>query len=247
MSASVYLVGIGPGQAGLITPEAAAAIGRASVIIGHPECMALVEALTRGKEAISDRRSPVERSQLAVEKAQAGKNVAIISSGDPGVYAIAGTFLDYLKNNNIELDVEIIPGVGLGGYAAARLGAPLGNDFASITLTDQGTPWEDICKRLEAAASADFVIAIYNPFGKLGPSRLREALQILAGFRSGQTPVGILSEAATPKEKKQITTLGKLDIGSLPSDTLLIIGNSQSYIYDGKMITPRHYRPGAGY
>jgi precorrin-3B C17-methyltransferase len=247
MSAIVYLVGIGPGQADLITPEATEAIGRAQVIIGHPECMALIETLTRGKEVISDRRSPIERSQLAVEKAQAGKTVAIISSGDPGVYAIAGTFLDYLKTNNIELDVKVIPGVGLGGYVASRLGAPLGNDFASITLTDQGTPWNDIRKRLEAAASADFVIAIYNPFGKLGPSRLLEAMQILSGIRKPQTPVGVLSEAATPKEKKQITTLGDLNIASLPSDTLLIIGNSQSYIYDGKMITPRHYRQGTGY
>jgi precorrin-3B C17-methyltransferase len=247
MSAKVYLVGIGPGQADLITPEATEAIGRAQIIIGHPECMALVEALTRGKEIVSDRRSPVERSQLVVEKAQAGKNVVIISSGDPGVYAIAATFLDYLKTNDIEMDVSIIPGVGMGGYAAARLGAPLGNDFASITLTDQGTPWSDIRKRLEAAASADFVIAIYNPFGKLGPARLIEAMHILSLSRKPQTPVGMLSEAATPREKKLITTLGELSIASMPADTILIIGNSQSYVYEGRMITPRHYRQGVGY
>ncbi len=247
MSAKVYLIGIGPGQADLITPEATEAIGRASVIIGHPECLALVGNLTGGKEVISDRRSPVERSQLAAEKAQAGGEVAIISSGDPGIYAIAGTFLDYLKNNNIELDVKVIPGVGLAGYAAARLGAPLGNDFASITLTDQGTPWSVICKRLEAAAAADFVIVIYNPFGKLGPSRLLEAMHILAEFRKPQTPVGVLSEAATPAEAAQVTTIDKLSISSLPVDTLLIIGNSHSYIYDGKMITPRFYQQGVGY
>ena len=206
-----------------------------------------VEALTRGKEVIAERQSPLERSRLAVEKAQAGQDVAIISSGDPGIYAIAATFLDYLKENNIMLDVKVVPGVGLAGYAASRLGAPLGNDSASITLTDQGTPWPVIKKRLEAAAAADFVIVIYNPFGKLGPSRLQEALKIIAECRPAQTPVGVLSQAATLEEKTQITTLGEVDVSALPVDTLLIIGNSQSYIRDGKMVTPRLYREGVGY
>jgi precorrin-3B C17-methyltransferase len=247
MSATIYLVGIGPGQAELVTPEALTAIGKVSVVIGQPECLLLVRALTCGKEVIAERQSPLERSRLAVEKAQAGQDVAIISSGDPGVYAIAATFLDYLKDNNISLDVKVIPGVGLAGYAAARLGAPLGNDSAAITLTDQGTPWPVTKKRLEAAASADFVIVIYNPFGKLGPSRLQEALKIIAGFRTAQTPVGILSQAATPAEKAQITTLGELDAMALPVDTLLIIGNSQSYVQGGKMVTPRFYKKGVGY
>ncbi|MGA3093793.1 MAG: precorrin-3B C(17)-methyltransferase [Dehalococcoidales bacterium] len=247
MSATVYLVGIGPGQAELVTPEALAAIQKVSVVIGQPECLALVKALTRGKEIIAKRQSPLERSRLAVEKAQAGQDVAIISSGDPGVYAIATTFLDYLRENNITLDVKVIPGVGLAAYAAARLGAPLGNDSASITLTDQGTTWPVIKKRLEAAASADFVIVIYNPFGKLGPSRLQEALQIIAESRTAQTPVGVLSKAATPEEKAQLTTLGELRFMPLPVDTIIIIGNSQSYVRSGKMVTPRLYRQGIGY
>ncbi len=247
MSATVYLVGIGPGQAELVTPEALEAIGRVSVVIGQPECLLLVEALTRGKEVIAGRQSPLERSRLAVEKAQAGQDVAIISSGDPGVYAIAATFLDYLRENRITLDVKVVPGVGLAGYAAARLGAPLGNDSAAITLTDQGAPWPIIKKRIEAAASADFVIVIYNPFGKLGPSRLQETLQIIGEYRSSQTPVGVMSKAATPAEKAQITTLGDLDVMALTVDTLIIIGNSQSYVRDGKMVTPRLYRQGVGY
>lgn len=247
MSATVYLVGIGPGQAELVTPEALKAIGKVSVAIGQPECLALVEALTRGKEVIAGRQSPLERSRLAVEKAQAGQDVAIISSGDPGVYAIAATFLDYLRENNITLDVKVVPGVGLAGYAASRLGAPLGNDYASITLTDQGTSWLVIRKRLEAAASADFVIVIYNPFGKLGPSRLQETLKIIGQHRPAQTPVGVLSKAATPDEKAGLSTLEKLDVSALPTDTLLIIGNSQSYVRSGKMVTPRLYREGVGY
>jgi precorrin-3B C17-methyltransferase len=242
MSATVYLVGIGPGQAELVTPEALAAIGKVSVVIGQPECLELVKELTVGKEVIAK-----ERSRLAVEKAQAGCDVAIISSGDPGVYAIAATFLDYLRENNLTLDVKVIPGVGLAAYAAARLGAPLGNDSASITLTDQGTTWPIIKKRLEAAASADFVIVIYNPFAKLGPSRLQEAIKIIAQSRTAQTPVGVLSKVATPDEKAQITTLGELRSMPLPVDTIIIIGNSQSYVRDGKMVTPRLYRQGIGY
>ena len=217
------------------------------VVIGQPECLALIQELTPGKEVIAGRHSPLERSRLAVEKAQAGQDVAIISSGDPGVYAIAATFLGYLKDNNITLDVKVVPGVGLAAYAAARLGAPLGNDFASITLTDQGAPWPVTRKRLEAAASADFVIVIYNPFGKLGPSRLQEALRIIGESRSTDTPVGVLSQAATPAEKTGITTLGGLDVTALPVDTLIIIGNSQSFVREGKMVTPRLYRQGIGY
>ena len=247
MSTTVYLVGIGPGQPELVTPEATSAIGKVSVVIGQPECLELVKKLTVGKEVIAKRQSPLERSRLAVEKAQAGQDVAIISSGDPGVYAIAATFLDYLRENNLTLDVKVIPGVGLAGYAAARLGAPLGNDSASITLTDQGTPWPVIRRRLEAASSADFVIVIYNPFGKLGPSRLQEALKIIAESRTSQTPVGVLSQAATPDEKAQIVTLGELRAMTLPVDTLLIIGNSQSYVRGGKMVTPRLYQQGIGY
>ena len=247
MSATVYLVGIGPGQAELVTPEALAAIGKVSVVIGQPECLELIKELTVGKEVIAKRQSPLERSSLAVERAQAGQDAAIISSGDPGVYAIAATFLDYLRENNITLDVKVIPGVGLAAYASARLGAPLGNDSATITLTDQGTPWPVTKKRLEAAASADFVIVIYNPFGKLGPSRLQEALQIIAESRTAQTPVGVLSKAATPDEKAQLTTLGELRSMTLPVDTLLIIGNSQSYVRSGKMVTPRLYQQGIGY
>ena len=247
MSATVYLVGIGPGQPELVTPETLAVIKSVPVVIGQPECLVLVGALTRGKEVIAERHSPLERSRLAVEKAQAGQDVAIISSGDPGVYAIAATFLGYLKDNDITLDVRVIPGVGLGAYAAARLGAPLGNDFATITLTDQGTPWPVIRKRLEAATSADFVIVIYNPFGKLSPARLQEALKITAEYRAAQTPVGVLSEAATPNEKMEITTLRKLDVMAVPLDTLIIIGNSQSFVREGKMVTPRNYLEGVGY
>jgi len=247
MSAKVYLVGIGPGRAECITPQALEAIRKAPVIIGHPDTLALIEELTRGKEVLAVNQNPLERSRLAVEKAQSGCEVAIISSGDPGVYAIAATFFGYLRDNDIKLDVEVVPGLGLASYAAAQLGAPLGSDTATISLTDQSVPWPEIRKRLEAAAAADFVIAIYNPFGKLGPSRLQEALRIIMGRRPASTPAGVLSRAATPAEKAEITTLGELAAMPLPVDSMIIIGNSQSYARDGRMVTPRGYTPGIGY
>jgi precorrin-3B C17-methyltransferase len=247
MSGTIYLVGIGPGQAENVTTEALQAIEKVSVVIVQPECLAFVQALALGKEVIAERQSPLERSRLAVGKAQSGHDVAIVSSGDPGTYAIAATLLGYLKDNNITLDARVIPGIGLAVYAAALLGAPLGDDAATITLTDQGTPWNVTQKRVAAAAAADFVVVIYNPFGKLGPSRLKEALLIVSEFRTAQTPVGVLSQAATPNEKAEITPLGELDVMGLPMDTLLIIGNSQSYLRDGKMVTPRFYQQGIGY
>ena len=247
MSAKVFLIGIGPGQAEYITPQALKAIRNVTVVIGHPDTLSQVVELTRGKEVLALKQNPLERSRLAVEKAREGRSVAILSSGDPGVYAIAATFFGYAKEHNIDVDTEVIPGLGLAGYAAARLGAPLGNDTATISLTDQGIPWASIRSRLEAAADADFVIAIYNPIGKLGTVRLQEALGIVEGRRPASTPVGVLSQAATPSEKSIITTLADLKAMSLPVDSLIIIGNSQSYIQGSKMITPRLYQPGIGY
>jgi precorrin-3B C17-methyltransferase len=247
MSGKIYLIGIGPGQPENITPRALAAMAKVSVVIVQPECLDLVEEIISGKEVVSQQQSPLDRSRVALEKSQVGHDVAIVSNGDPGVYAIASTFFGYLKDNHIQSDVEVIPGLSLAAYAAAQLGAPLGNDTATITLCDQGTPWPQIRKRLKSAAIADFVIAIYNPFGKLGPARLREAIDIISESRPPDTPRGVLSQVATANEKAQITTVGELASIPLPVDTLIIIGNSQSFIHEGKMVTPRSYRQGVGY
>lgn len=247
MNGKVYLVGLGPGRADLITPEALAVIQKVAVVIGQPECFKLVEKLVSGKEVIFERQSPLERSRLAVEKARSGKDVAVVSSGDPGTFAIASTFLGYIKDNDISLDVRVIPGLNLGGYAASLLGAPLGNDWASITLTDQGTPWDITKRRLEAAAEGDFVIVIYNPIGKLGPSRLKKMFGIISGFRTAETPVGMVSHAASPDEKIILTDLGAMEGVIIPVDTIVIIGNSESYVRDGRFNTPRFYIEGTGY
>jgi precorrin-3B C17-methyltransferase len=247
MNGIVYVVGLGPGRAGLITPEALEVIQKVQVAIGQPECLDLIENVTSGKEIVFERQSPLERSRLAVEKARSGKDVALVSLGDPGTFAIASTFLGYIKDNHVSLDVRIIPGLNLASYSASLLGAPLGNDWASITLTDQGIPWEVTRRRLEAAAEADFVIAIYNPIGKLGQCRLKELLGIISSFRIAETPVGLVSHAASPHEKIIFTTLAAMEGVTIPVDTLVIIGNSQSFVREGKFTTPRFYKEGTGY
>ncbi|MCL2679017.1 MAG: precorrin-3B C(17)-methyltransferase [Dehalococcoidia bacterium] len=247
MNGKIMLVGIGPGQPEMITPQAREAIGRAGVIIGHPDTLALIAMLTQGKELLAVTSNPLERSRLALEKAQTGATAAIVSNGDPGIYAIAATFFGYLKEHNLSADVEVVPGINLALYAAARIGAPLGGDFAAISLTDQCAPWETIQKRITSAAEADFVIALFNPLGRLGPERLKEALAIIGRFRRPNTPAGLLSQAATHNENILITTMAQIETEKLAADTLIIIGNSQTYTLDGRMVTPRPYLPGAGY
>jgi precorrin-3B C17-methyltransferase len=247
MSGRVYLVGMGPGNRGNITPEALAALKKAQVIVGHKECIRLIKAFIKNKEVIADDQSPIERSRIAVEKAQGGQEVAIVSSGDPGTYAIASTFLTYLKDNRIKLNVKVIPGLTLASYAAARLGSPLGHDMAIISLADQATPWIDTKKRLGAAAGADFVVTLYNPTGKLGTRRVKEALSLIRNFRPAKTPVGLLRQAASRDEKLELTTLDKVSPAAIQTDTLVIIGNSQTFIYAGYMVTPRAYKEGVGY
>ncbi|MCL2281126.1 MAG: precorrin-3B C(17)-methyltransferase [Dehalococcoidia bacterium] len=247
MNAKIFLVGIGPGQAEHMTPCAKAAIVHAPVIIGHPDNLLQIAHLTHGKELLPLQHNPLERSRLAVEKAQNGQDVVIVSSGDPGTYAIAATFLDYLRQQNLNIDVEVVPGIGLASYASARLGAALGNDSAHISLSDQNTPWAAITRRLSSALAADFVVVIYNPFGKLGSARWEEALALIAKERNINTPIGILSQANTSNEKLLMTTLGQLPQIALPTDMLIIIGNSQSYFCGSYMITPRCYKENIGY
>jgi len=247
MNTKIVLVGIGPGSAEHMTLCAQMSIERSSVVIGHPNDLAQIVHITQGKEVLVIEHNPLERSRVAVEMALNGHDVVIVSGGDPGTYAIAATFLDYLHQQNLNIDVEIVPGISLGSYASARLGAALGCDSASISLSDQSTPWSSICCRISAAAKADFVITIYNPFGKLNSTRWQEALALIRQDRHDSTPVGVLSQANTPSERLLLMTLGELPVIMLPTDTIIIIGNSQSYAYGSYMVTPRRYQENVGY
>ncbi len=247
MRGKVYLVGIGPGSRDDITPRAVETLKKVSVVIGHKASLELVMNLITGKEVISREMTPLERTRIAVTRTQEGRDVAVVSSGDPGIYAIASTFFGYLRQNGLEVEVEVVPGVTVASAAAALLGSPLGHDFAVISLADLATRWAAIKKRLESAAGSDFVIVLYNPKGKVGDRRVREAVDILLNFRKATTPVGIATRATTEKGTVQVTALGEVSIPDIDTDTLLIIGNSETFVFNGRMVTPRGYEVGVGY
>ena len=247
VSGKVYLVGIGPGSPENMTPRAVCALNDASVIIGQKACLDLITGFIKGKNIIAEDMTPVERAEIAVEQALSGKDVAIVTTGDPGIYAIASTFFSYLVEKEIRIPVEVIPGVAAANAAAALLGSPLGGDFAVISLADMAIPWTNIKKRLESAASGGFVIALYNPKGKAGNRRLKEAVAILMRYNKVATPVGIVTDATGETEKVQITALGEVLHCKIGIQTILIIGNAETLVFDGRMITPRPYREGVGY
>ncbi len=243
----IYLVGIGPGDAANMTAGVKKALKDAQVVIGHKDCLNILWKAVVGRETIAEKMTPVQRAQIAVEKASEGKDVAIVSTGDTGIYAIASTFFSYLRDNAVEVDAEVLPGVTVASAAAALLGSPLGHDFAVISLTDQATGWEATRKRLQAAAEADFVVVLYNPIGKIGDGRLKEAAAILLKHRQGETPVGIVSDIATEKQKVSIAILSQLSGCFVEADSCIIIGNAQTFTYNGWMVTPRGYIEGVGY
>jgi len=191
-------------------------------------------------------RQEVERCSRAVELAGEGKRVAIICSGDPGIYAMAGLVFEIISGqrsavSGLDIEIEVIPGIPALSASAARLGAPLMHDFASISLSDLLTPWEVIQKRLEAAASADFVIVIYNPKSKGRQEHIRKARDIILKARPGETPVGIVRSAARENESITITDLEHMPDNEIDMQSTVIIGNSQTFVWQDWMVTPRGY------
>ena len=247
MSGKIYLVGIGPGDRDSMTPKARGRLKEVAVVIGHQASLEPLADLIAGKEIIAEEMSPVERAGIAVAKAQEGQSVALVSAGDPGIYAIASTFFGYLMEKGLTVPVEVIPGITVANAAAASLGSPLGHDFAVISLADLATNWGEIKRRLQAAAEADFVAVLYNPKGKVGDRRIKEALAILRTHRHTTTPVGIAANATTKSEETKITTLGEVSARDIGTDALVIIGNSETFVFNGKMVTPRGYQKGVGY
>jgi precorrin-3B C17-methyltransferase len=204
-------------------------------------------------------RKEVQRCQTAIDHALTGYQVALVSSGDAGIYGMAGLVFDICRERNLRVrrvnpgaemqgaddgigfSVQVIPGVAAFNAAASLLGAPLMHDFAAISLSDHLTPWEIIEKRLTAAASADFVIALYNPRSKTRPALLDEARGVLLRYRSPATPVGIVWRAMRDGQFQIITTLAEIPMEEVDMQSVLIIGNSQTYIWNGWMVTPRGY------
>ncbi len=183
----------------------------------------------------------VDRCRKSLELASSGKKVALVSGGDPGIYAMAGLVFEMAKDAGSSCIIEVIPGIAAVNGCAARLGAPLMHDFAAISLSDLLTPWPVIEKRLIAAAAADFVVAIYNPKSKKRTEQIVRAARIFLDHRDPATPVGIVTAATRENEEITITTLEKLQDADIGMQSTVIIGNSQTYIWEGKMVTPRGY------
>ncbi len=183
----------------------------------------------------------VERCRKCLELAAGGKKVALVSGGDPGIYAMAGLVYEMAKDLDCDCIIEVVPGIAAVNGCAARLGAPLMHDFAAISLSDLLTPWEVIEKRLLAAAAADFVVAIYNPKSKKRTRQIVTAQEIMLAHRPKETPVGIVSAATRENETIVITTLAEMLSEEIGMQSTVIIGNSQTYVWKNRMITPRGY------
>ncbi len=226
-----------------MTTEAKEAIQSADVIVGYKTYVKLIESIVKpGTEIFSGVMGrEVERAKAAVTKALEGKCVAVISSGDPGVYGMAGVVLEVANLEKMGITVEIIPGVTAATSAAARLGAPLVSDFAVVSLSDLLTPWEFIEKRLHAAGEANFVIVLYNPQSEGRKEPLAKAYEILLKHRNPETPVGIVRQVGRKGEEAVITTLKELISCEVDMATTIIVGNSTTRVIGKRMVTPRGY------
>jgi precorrin-3B C17-methyltransferase len=240
----IFVVGVGPGQRDLLTPQAATALRQAEVVIGYVGYFTWVEDLLEGKELIAlPLGQETERARLALDFARQGRRVAVISSGDAGIFGMAGVVLERLASvaPDSRPEVVVVPGVSALNAAAALLGAPLGHDFAAISLSDLLTPWEIIDKRLNAAAGADFVLALFNPKSQRRDWQLARAREILLVHRPGSTPVGVVHHAFRPGQEVVLTTLEEMDVAKIDMFAIVIVGNAASRSVGGFIMTPRGY------
>ncbi|MBN6187325.1 precorrin-3B C(17)-methyltransferase [Aneurinibacillus sp. BA2021] len=244
----VLIIGFGPGSFEHITQRAREAIEECEVILGYTTYVDLIRGLLRDDQAViqAGMTEEVGRAQEAVRQAEKGKVVGVISSGDAGVYGMAGLVYEVLMEQGWTekegIGVEVIPGISAINSCASLLGAPIMHDACTISLSDHLTPWELIARRVEAAGQADFVISLYNPKSGRRTRQIEETQRILLKYRSPDTPVGLVKSAYRERQSVVITDLAHMlehDIGML---TTVIIGNNSTRLYDGKMITPRGYQ-----
>ncbi|MGJ7555662.1 precorrin-3B C(17)-methyltransferase [Variovorax sp. RB3P1] len=246
MSGKISLVGIGPGSHDHMTQRALAAIAEADVVVGYSTYIKLVADLLEGKEVIrKGMTEELDRAVNALERAREGKKVALISSGDAGVYGMAGPTYEVLFQAgwtpDSDIAVEVVPGASAINACAALVGAPLTHDFCSISLSDLLTPWPVIARRLDAVAAADFVVALYNPKSGRRTQQIVQAQQLFLRHRRADTPVAVVKSAYRRRERIEFTTLAHMsecDIGML---TTVLIGNSHTFLQHGLMVTPRGY------
>ena len=242
----LYLVGTGPGSLAQVTPAAKAAITEADVVIGYGLYIDLIQPLLRPTQIVE--ALPItqekERGERAIALAQWGLTVAVVSSGDCGIYGMAGLVLEQLKVaewDGQKPQVEVFPGISALQAVASRVGAPLMHDFCAISLSDLLTPWEVIAKRIKAAAKGDFITAFYNPKSQKRTEQISQAQETFLKYRDKNTPVAIVKSVYREEEQITITTLEKMLDNDIDMLTTVIIGNSNTFEYNNWMITPRGY------
>ncbi len=252
---TLFIVGLGPGNADHLSPRAREVLIQAETIAGYRTYIDLIRPLIADQEIISTGMTrEIERAEAVIEAALAGKRCAIVSSGDAGIYAMAGLVLELCRLKGIAihkpgmpaeadggLPVEVVPGIPALAAGAALLGAPLTHDFAAVSLSDLLTPWDTIARRIEAAAEADFVIVIYNPRSRRRKDNLDRACEIIRRHRAPQTPVGVVTGAMRANQQVAITTLDDLPQMHVDMQTTLFVGNSDTMVYRDFMVTPRGY------
>jgi len=248
VSGRVAIVGLGPGPARWMTPEASAEIEAASDVVGYAAYVERLALRPDQRAHASDNRLELDRARLALTLAAEGHAVAVVSGGDPGVFAMAAALFEAIEEKPEwrALDVAVAPGVTAMQAAAARLGAPLGHDFCAISLSDNLKPWAIVERRLKAAAEGDFVLALYNPASKARPSRIVEAFDLLRALKGATTPVAFARAVGRANETLILATLGEADVSLVDMATLVIVGSSETRFVtrDGArawMLTPRSY------
>ncbi|MBF0424172.1 MAG: precorrin-3B C(17)-methyltransferase, partial [Magnetococcales bacterium] len=240
----LFLVGIGPGDHGQMTQQALAVLKDCDCIVGYKTYIRLLGRLTQGKEIVgSAMRQELDRCMEACRRAAMGQRVAMVSSGDVGVYGMAGPALEMLFASGLQdrVRVEIVPGITALISAAARLGAPLTHDFAAISLSDLLTPWEVIASRLDAAAKGDFVTALYNPRSGRRTTQIERARAIFLSCRPARTPVALVTACYRDQERVVLTDLEGMMQHDIGMQTTVLIGNRSTFMRDGWMVTPRGY------
>jgi cobalt-precorrin 5A hydrolase/precorrin-3B C17-methyltransferase len=239
----LFLVGIGPGDPAHMTQKAREVIEQSDVVVGYQTYIGLIEPyLTRQEVIATGMGAEVERVQAAIDLARQGRRVSLISSGDTGIYGMAGLVGEVRREQpGNDLDIEVIPGVPLLAAGAALLGSPVSGDFATISLSDYLLPWPEISRRIKSAAEADYVIIIYNPRSKKRRHQMTEAREIILQYRAPSTPVGIVTNAYRPEQTVAITDLEHTLDSEIGMDTIIIVGNSTTFTLGDWMVTPRGY------
>jgi precorrin-3B C17-methyltransferase len=246
VSGRLYVVGLGPGDPDWLTPEAARALVEATDLVGYGPYLDRVPVRAGQARYASDNRVEIDRARHALTLAASGRDVAIVSGGDPGIFAMAAALFEAVEQGDLawrDLAIEIMPGISAMQAAAAEAGAPLGHDFCAISLSDNLKSWNLVERRLRAAAEGDFVIALYNPASKARPDGIRDALALLMQHKKHDTPVIIARAIGRPDEQIEITTLAEADPSRIDMSTLVIVGSSATRLIPREGARPWVYTP----